>query len=413
MNRLFLHTIMLTGSILISRVLNFGFRYLAARALDVEAYGRAALALAIIQYAAVLGTFNLGQAVARFVAAEEPAERPALLGALRWPAAGFAALAGAAGAALALFLPKSAGLAAWVAAGAVPWVLMNYGEGVLRGLERVPQQAFNQVLVAGSRLLAGILALGFFGWASVQSVVGCFVFGLVCGSVFVALQAARFTAGMLAAGGATPGQVRAVLGFGAWLTLAQLSTTGVAFGGRLILAREGAFAAVAHYDNALLLYTVAQTLLASYVMVSVPHYAGRDPRQPYGVVSFWKILAVFGAVYALALAPEALGWRDALFEAAGVGAYAPAYPVFLVVGLAFPAEAAFVQLSAVLQGRGAAAGLALLALAAGSVALGMVALLAPRLGPYGAAAGNVTCYVILAAGVPWLARRAGVMLRRV
>jgi O-antigen/teichoic acid export membrane protein len=415
MKRILQHTFVLTLGIVISRLLNLGFRYLAARALSVEDYGRVALALGAINYGTVLATFNLGNASARFLGPLAAEERPRFLRDLR-RLGSVTVLTGVAGVVAVLgWLGYPPLLLVVAGAGVVAYTLTNVGEGTLRAFDLSRVQAANQVLMGSTRLvLLALLLLVLPAAVGTRSVATLFVVGFAAGAAFVWTNVLLRLPELFSRGGeTTPRFLREAMRYGAFLSLADLATSGVGFGNRLIVVGNASFQEVSHYDNALLFYSAFQTLLSSYVAVSVPYYSRQDSTDTYTAISWKRVLALFVPAWLALYAVEAIGWVPGLFGALGVASYAPMYPIFLVLVLGFPAEFLYVSVSGPLQARGEVHRVAAASVSAAAGSLLVAAVLVPRVGAAGAAISSLVNALLLGVSAVVLRHVSGIRMKAV
>jgi O-antigen/teichoic acid export membrane protein len=201
--------------------------------------------------------------------------------------------------------------------------------------------------------------------------------------------------------------------YGAFLSLADLATSGVGFGNRLIVVGNASFQEVSHYDNALLFYSAFQTLLSSYVAVSVPYYSRQDSTDTYTAISWKRVLALFVPAWLALYAVEAIGWVPGLFGALGVASYAPMYPIFLVLVLGFPAEFLYVSVSGPLQARGEVHRVAAASVSAAAGSLLVAAVLVPRVGAAGAAISSLVNALLLGVSAVVLRHVSGIRMKAV
>jgi O-antigen/teichoic acid export membrane protein len=328
------------------------FRLVAIHDLPKADYGRVALLITLFNYALVLGNFGIPSIASRLAARTRHESGSALLASL-----GRASLLPCAAASLGLagvtfLVVGSPAIALMTAAGMPAMVISTVAAGFLRGRGSTWRAGSIQPANAAAQLvfLLALTGLGIgvgTGWVLVAFYAGnacAFAYAVVLLVPFLRRPAQR-SADQLA-------EPRAILSVSAWLAVATLGVYGLAVVPRVALAPVS-YDDVATFDVALLVYTIPQRLVASMVIAVVPLAASVQLRRArLAVPALSDALTVTLAFLAL----DAVLWSThalrTLFLAIGLGEYAAAEHLVLIVLLAAPAEFLFGLNSGLLQGFG-------------------------------------------------------------
>lgn len=391
-------TLILSASVLALVPLQAAFRLLSIHYLDVSTYGRVVLLISVFNTAFVL-TFGIPPAAARLAARSrgQGSDRRILvvLGqALALPTA----LASIAILVATLVIDGSTMAAAGGVVGMVMLAVSIVAAAYLRGKGRIWHAAAVQPAngIAQLVVLALPAAFGFrpgSAWVLFSFYLGNVVAGLL-GVVLLSTAIGRQPAVEGAQDVDPDANPRSVLSFSAWMTAAALAISMLLLLPRIALA-IGSYKEVAFLDLALVLYTIPQRLTSALVLAVIPN-AAKAQHERVRVVIPSRLDAAIVASAVLVLA-GALWWSDAvprILDAIGIGGYAAAEPILLILLLALPAEVLFGINSALLQAFGRSRDLAYMTVGA---LLFMLALT-----PLGIAFGGTKFFAALVAIAYWL-----------
>ena len=359
------------------------FRLLAIHDLSIESYGRAALLLSVFNFALVFANFGIPAAAARLAARSTGLTRGRDVLVSVTKASVIPSLAAGLALGVTTFvLTNSIGLALVCAAGVFPMVISGVYAGFIRGRGFVWSSASVQPVNVVVQLLVlwGISASGVsvgVGWVLIS-----FCIGNVAAFVLALAYIARWTRSVHEPDSPPDTQVRMrrVLGFSAWLSLANAAVIGLALIPRVALVHLS-YGDVASFDLALLVYSIPQRLTASLVIAVIPLAAARQVSGRRITLPTWADAVVLMAVFVVC---DAILWwthtlRD-LLNGVGLTQYAGAEPFLLIFLLAAPAELFFSIDAAVLQAFGRSRSLASLVLTVLGVST-VAALVAVQFGP--------------------------------
>jgi O-antigen/teichoic acid export membrane protein len=391
-------TLILSASVLALVPLQAAFRLLSIHYLDVPAYGRVVLLISLFNTAFVL-TFGIPPAASRLAARSngQDTDRRILvvLGqALALPTA----VASIAILVASLVVEGSILAAAGGVVGMVMLAVSIGAAGYLRGKGRIWHAAAVQPANGIAQLVVLVLpaALGFHPgspWVLLSFYIGNVMAG-VLGVIFLWGAFSRLPDADSAQEVDPDANPRSVISFSAWMTSAALATSMLLLLPRIALA-FGSYKEVAFFDLALVLYTIPQRLTSALVLAIIPS-AAKAQRQRVRVAIPSRLDAAIVAFAVLGLA-GVLWWSEGIpriFDAIGIGSYAAAEPVLLILLIALPAEVLFGINSALLQAFGRSRRLAYLT---GGALLFMLALT-----PFGFAFGGTKYFAALVAITYWL-----------
>jgi O-antigen/teichoic acid export membrane protein len=328
-----------------------GFRILAIREAPVAEYGQAALLISVFNVVLVLGHFGIPVAAARLAARRRGKGLATGMVGAAARAAALPALAGSfAIAVVTAVVTSSAGLALVALVGMLPMVVSVIAAGFLRGKGRIWESASVQPANAAIQLV--VLAALIVGGANIG--VGSVLVSFYAGNVGAAVVGVALLrrVGTVRVGPVLDSGVRDVLRFSAWLTIATFAIYALTLLPRISMAHVS-YEQVALLDLALLVYSIPQRLVASFLTALVPLAAGVQARRERVTVPAALDAAVF--LFAFSMLAIVLWQTHAVRHALAVvvpDRYLAAEPLVLVLLAAVPAEALFAVNSGFLQGFG-------------------------------------------------------------
>lgn len=377
-------------------VFQFAYRYLSVRDLSAGGYGRVALLLSIFNGATALGLYGIPATVSRLAARTSGRSRDHELLRAASVAASGPCVAATAVMAIATYVVTASAVDSLVAAvGVPPFIWAFLYSGFLRGKGMVWAAAAIQPvnIVLQTSVLVLLTALGGVG---VGWVLATFYIGNAGAYVAAYLYHRRALrrASQVSDAPDPEATPRRILGFSAWLALANLAVLTLTIVPRATVAHFS-YQDVAVFDLALLVYTIPQQLRSSFLIALLPIAAVEHKRGARFTVPGNLDLALVTAAF---LALDGLIWSThalrALFLSIDMSAYTGAEPLLLIILLAAPAELFFGLNSGLLQAFGESRRLCLVSVSVLAVSIALAPLSA-ALGPAYLAGVLVAAYWML------------------
>ncbi len=361
-------------------VAQLAFRSILIVALVPASYGRLSLILSIYNTVMIVGASGLPNGTARYLAASDPADDPAIVrSAVRagiWPTVLTAVTVGA----VSGVLLKSPLAFLFAAVGFSSLVYSLLTTGILRGRGKVTAAASIIPIAAFSE--AGLLAALWFSHGGVTpiSAFGLFclgnAFGLVAGIICTVRTNPLRTAIAALPAKVIPASVpssRQLLGFSMWISAATIGVTVMPLVMRFAAALDS-YSIVAMVDVALVLLSIPQRVGTVIVSAVVPHATralGTHDKVDL-LISRREHLVMIVPFVALAAAVAFSPLVRWTFDLLGRPGYAKAAPFLALALLAGPARILYGLVQGVLIARNEARFLAINALSIAVVASGMI-----------------------------------------